>query len=92
MSDEKKIVRFPISRKTRVQNRMGAGYVPCELTMRFLQFDLKSSVQADGEFISLSVMTSRDWDDGPVNPRRLCSLVVTRADLVRALAAVKPRD
>jgi len=60
--------------------------------MRFLQFDLKSSLQADGEFISLSVMTSSEWDDGPVNPRLLCSLVVTRADLVRALAAVKPRD
>ena len=92
MSDDEKIVRFPISRTRRVQNRMGAGYVPCEVSSRFLQFDLKSSLQADGEFISLSVMTSRDWDDGPVNPRRLCSLVVTRADLIRALAAVKPRD
>ncbi len=62
MSD-KKVVRFPMSRQQRVRNHMGKGYVPCEVSIRWLQFDLRSYVGRGGEFITIRVMTSNEWDE-----------------------------
>lgn len=72
---------------------MGKGYVPCEVSSRYLLFDLKSHATVSGEYITILVMTSNEWDaSGPVKQRQLCSLIVTREDIERALQAVKPTN
>lgn len=80
-------------RERRVLSEMGAGYVPCEVTDRYLSFNLESADLADGrEFITLAVMTATEFRDGiPVKGRKLCTLVVKRRDIERALSCVKPK-
>lgn len=82
----KKVVRFPITYSQRKTNQMGAGYVPCVVSDRWLQFPSESAGHYDeGEFISVSVMTLGS-DEKPKKP---CDLAVTREDLVRAMSSVK---
>jgi hypothetical protein len=72
---------------------MGVGYVPCEVTGRYLAFQLDSAAFDDGrEFITLAVMTPTDHKDGlPAKSRKLCSLVIQRRDIERALSSVRPK-
>lgn len=70
----------------RQRNSMGDGYVPCMVSGRWLQFPKMSDGKCQsGEFIDVSVMTL----DSNEKPRKICSLVITREDIKRALKAVK---
>lgn len=80
-------IKFPTDSMKRLRNRLGKYAVPCVVSERWLQFPKKSGGHfRDGEFIQLSVMT-KDQDD---EPRKLCDLVVTREDLLKAIGFVKP--
>jgi hypothetical protein len=54
---------------------------------RWMVFGEQGDRISDGEYIHLDVMT--DQGDGG---RKLCSLVVTREDVLRALSNVKTRE
>jgi hypothetical protein len=81
-------------RERRALSEMGVGYVPCEVTGRYLAFRLDSAGCGAGrELITLSVMTPTEHKDGlPVKSRRLCSLVIQRRDIERALSSVRPNN
>lgn len=85
-----KVIKFPADHRRRMRKKMGKGYVPCMETERWLQFPAESSGYFDqGEFIEVSVMTcSRGTDE----PRKICGLMITREDLMRALEAIAPPD
>jgi hypothetical protein len=88
MADEivNKIRKLPISATQRWRNRFGKYGVPCWISQRWLQFPKKSAGHyGAGEFIDVNVMTT--GPDG--NTHRLCSLVVTREDLLRVINAVE---
>jgi hypothetical protein len=85
MSDDK-VRRLPISADQRLRNRVGKRGVPCVVSERWLVFGEEGHGPFhDGEYIHLDVMT-HGADD---SPRKLCSLVVTREDVLRALSNVK---
>jgi len=81
-----KIVRFPVTSMKRKRNSMGDGYVPCMVSERWLQFpDMSAGDFKEGEFIDVSVMTL----DSNEKPRKICSLVITREDIAKAVNAIK---
>jgi len=83
---EEKIIKFPITHSQREKNQMGEGYVPCVVSERWLQFpNMSAGHYGGGEFIEISVMT-RDSDK---KPKKLCDLVITREDIIRAINWVK---
>jgi len=72
--------------KERKINEKGPGYVPCEVSGRWLQFPEKSGGNFQiGELMEVKVMTKGDSG----NERLLCSLIITKEDLVRAINSVK---
>lgn len=81
------VTRFPMNGDQRWKNHLGPLAVPCQVTMRWLQLPEESDVFPDKEFLKIDVMTSDSEDD----PRKLCELIVTRADLESALAQVRAR-
>ena len=84
-----KIIKFPIGYQQRIKNQMGQGYVPCMVSERWIQFPKRSGGDfPDGEFIGISVMTK--GDNG--KPRKLCDLVITREDIIRAINSVEKPD
>ncbi len=88
MSD--KVVKFPVTYSQRKRKEMGPGYVPCEVSGRWLQFPKESAGHfGAGEFISVDVMTYGSKDE----PKKICNLIVTRENLLRAINSVKcPAD
>jgi hypothetical protein len=51
--DDVKVVRLPISVDRRWRNLVGPGYVPCQVSMRWLRFPKKSEGHfGAGEFLS----------------------------------------
>jgi hypothetical protein len=80
------VTRFPINSTTRRRNRLGKLAVPCQVTDRWLQLGATSTIVAGAEFISLDVMT-----DSSDARRKICSLIITRADLENALSKVRLR-
>ena len=86
----KKIIKFPWGRAARLKKKMGKGCVPCRTSQRWLRFPARSSGYFDdGEFIEIDVMT---YGESSENPRKICSLTVTREDLLQAIHAVPPPD
>lgn len=55
--DNEKIIKIPISYEQRKINENENGYVPCQISSRWLQFGEESSLLQGGEFISVDVMT-----------------------------------
>lgn len=86
MSD--KVIRMPITADQRRKNGIGSGGVPCQVTGRYLDFSLESTVLEDGEFITVNVMTS---DTENEKDRLITKLIVTREDLIEVLERVKPK-
>ncbi len=79
-----KVVRFPSSYKM-LRKKLGSRLVECQISGRWLQFPEKSAGQfRGGEFIPLSVMTL----DSNEEPRKLCEMVVTKEDLLKAINLV----
>ena len=83
MSREK-VARIPISSTRRMRNRKGKLGVACMVSDRWLKFEPTSHKFADGE--SLDVMTVEMETE---RPRKLCSRVVLREDLERALGNIE---
>ena len=84
-----KLIKFPISYSQRIKNQMGKGYVPCMVSERWIQFPSKSGGNfSAGEYIEISVMTMGHDE----KPRKLCDLVVTKEDIIRAINSVENPD
>lgn len=85
-----KIIKFPISHSKRHKNKMGKGYVPCMISDRWIKFPKKSAGHfGEGEFIEISIMT-HSYTKG--KPTKLCDMIVTREDLLKAINAVADPD
>lgn len=82
-----KVVRIPINSKQRSINEHGQGYVPCEVSSRWLQFPDQSTLLNCGELMFVDVMTYDSND----NPKKICNLCISREDIMRALNNVKPK-
>jgi hypothetical protein len=62
------------------------GVVPCVVSERWIEFPPKSGGRYDfGEPIEISIKTRGSND----KPRKLCELIVTREDLLRAIKQVQ---
>lgn len=80
-----KITPMPISYKERDYNLHGTGYVPCEVSGRYLQFSETYSEKLD--LVSVDVMTTND----DRVTRKLCTLVLHYHDLLEELSKIKPK-
>jgi len=85
--DTDDVIRFPIKGFQRAKNRLGRHAVGCIVSGRWIQFPEQGGAYLEeGEAIQLYVMTEgHDEKD-----RTICELIVTREDLLRAIAAVAP--
>ena len=61
-----------------------SGYVPCEVSERWIQFPRES----DSRFIDIHIMTRGLNDDD----RKICTLYINKADLLRGLNSVEFTD
>lgn len=52
-----KLIRITISFSKRMRNKYGEGYVPCEVSDRWLQFPEKSELVGDKNLMVVDVMT-----------------------------------
>ncbi len=81
-----KVVRMPISYNQRRKNEKGKGCVPCQVTGRYLDFNLKSAILNVREVITIDVMTSDTSDD---KDRLITRIIVRREDLFEVLSRVQ---
>lgn len=80
-----KVVRIPISYAQRKRNEFGNGYVPCEVSDRWLQFP----TEVDSErYIPVDVMTQGAND----KYKKICELILSKEDLLRALNAIQVKE
>lgn len=83
----KKVISFPITYDERIRNQMGPGYVPCQVSGRWLQFPKNSGWVGDrGEFMFTDIMTAGQNGE----PRKICSLLLKKDDILRAVNSVRP--
>ncbi len=80
-----KIIKIPINREQRLINENGQGYVPCEVSSRWLQFPNESQIVDGKELMFVDVMTY----DINQEKRKICNLCLSREDIIRALYNVK---
>ena len=67
-------------------------YVGCQVSGRALRFSPYSQKLREGEFIDFDVIASSNMlEDGEV-PKTLCQIVVTKEDLLRALAHIHTKN
>ncbi len=86
MANKGKIVRFPVTRERKKRNIYGPFYVPCVVSGRYILFPKKSDgFFGEGEYIGISIMTETENSQS----RKLCEMIVTREDLLRAVNSVK---
>ena len=77
-----KITRFPITFKKQDYNLHGVGYVPCNISERWLQF---ADTYDEGTGLAfVDVMTK----DGKETPRKLCQLCLNIHDLQTELSKI----
>ena len=80
----KKVDPLPINPYKAIQRSLGARFVPCMVSGRYLEFPLKSGGKFQGgEFIPIKLMTVGDSNQ----PRKICELVLTREQILAALQA-----
>lgn len=75
------VVAIPVTSEQRKLNEHGEGYVPCALTEKWLQFP---ETVVDESNIPVKVMAELDGEE-----RQLTQLIINKADLLRAVNAVK---
>ena len=81
------IIPFPIKGFQRQKNAAGRHAALCIVSERWLQFPEQGSGTIQiGEPLAVCVMTK----DRHGNDKKICELMVTREDLLNAIAAVKP--
>jgi hypothetical protein len=81
----KKTIKFPITYRQRRKNELGPLVVECEVSSRFFRFSESSSLLNVGEFITIDVMTANGN-----RQRKICSLIVTRENMEKALRNIHP--
>jgi hypothetical protein len=88
-----KVIPFPLSASQRRRNTMGVRYVECLVSGYWLQFSDESMVFDGVDYVAVTVMKAQSWtaNGTPIKPRKQLELRVSRNELLRALAAVKPR-
>ncbi|MGE6488499.1 hypothetical protein [Paenisporosarcina sp. NPDC076898] len=80
--DENKIVKIPISYEQRKINEHGNGYVPCQVSSRWLQFNTLITYK---DYIMVNVMTETENN----SMRKICELVLSKEDLLRAINSIE---
>jgi len=81
------VIPFPIKGFQRQKNEAGRRAALCIVSERWLQFPKRGGGPIQiGEPLSIRVMTKSS--EG--KQRTICKLIVTREDLLRAIAAVEP--
>lgn len=75
------IIRFPVGYKQRMINQKGNGYVPCEVSGRWIQFPETIS---DNGLIPIKIMTKNGETD-----KLICHLIIHYEDLVRAANSIR---
>lgn len=88
----KKIKRFPYSKESTQRLNTQKRIVPCQVSSRWLQFPEESSVQVDGDYISIQVMTSTTDANGNEKEMKICGLIIYRESLEAVLAACKVKN
>ncbi len=88
----KKIKRFPYSKENTQRLNTQKRIVPCHVSSRWLQFPEESSLQVDGDYISIQVMTSNTDPNDNEKEMKICGLVLYREDLEAVLAACKVKS
>ncbi|CCO12379.2 hypothetical protein [Carnobacterium maltaromaticum] len=78
-----KIVRFPITDSQKKQNTVGKGFVPCEISEKYLNLK-KNSFEGD---IVIKVMKDRSIS-GEID-HEICELVVSKSMLLKVLDQMK---
>ena len=82
---ETKVQRIAVSWKQRWRNRMGNQAVQCQVSNRWLQFPEGAGTGTDGEdWMIVDVMTL----DSNEQPKKICELVLSRADILQTLEHV----
>ena len=80
-----KIIEMPISYKERDYNLHGVGYVPCNVSSRWLQFS--KTYDSSHGLVSVDVMTL----EGSNKPKKICELVLNINDLKLELEKIIPK-
>lgn len=84
--NRKNLIKFPMTQMERIKNQRGKGYVPCMVSERWIQFPKESGSHFDdGEYIAISIMTYGSDD----KDKKICDLVITREDILKAINSVK---
>ncbi|NRT78131.1 hypothetical protein [Clostridium beijerinckii] len=78
-----KVVKLPIAYSIRKKNEMGKGYVPCQISSRYLKLHGVSEV-GDKNFIMLDVMTENDNHEH----KKICEMAIALEDLREAIKEV----
>lgn len=89
MPDDETIIRFPITHSQRRQNSPGPLKVECIVSGRVLSFEGIATPLKEGSAVSVDVLAMSEDDK---EPRKLCSLILTKEDLQRALDAIKTKE
>ena len=79
-----KIIRIPVSRSEREHNIHGTGYVPCNVSDRWLQFS--DTYDKELNLVFADVMTL----DHNEKPKKICTLCLDVNELKAELAKIKP--
>lgn len=79
-----KVIKLPISREEQIYNMHGTGYVPCNVTDRWLQFS--DTYDKNLNFVFVDVMTK----DSKELPKKLCTLCLNIEELKNELNKIKP--
>ena len=82
LTKDNKIIRMPISYEQRKINEFGNGYVPCDVSERWLQFS-DSGLKSGSVLVNVMTMGSDD------KPKKICEMVLNKEDLLRALENVR---
>ena len=86
----KKIARFPYKKENMNRLNIQKRRLPCQVSDRWLQFPQESSPHAEGDYITVDVMTSTLTDDLEEKKSKICQLVLFREDIEAMLEACKP--
>jgi hypothetical protein len=77
---------MPLRWRERWRRQHGDFAVPCIVSGRWLEFSTEGTVRiGDGEVLTVSVMTEGAGEQ----PRKLCTLMITREDLMSTLALIE---
>ena len=84
---DEKIIKIPISYENRKKNEKGKGYVPCQVSERYLNFSMESTTVNDEEFIYVDVTpeTSSQGID-----KLLTRSIIKKGHLLQTLKNISP--